>query len=502
MTTTAPRTIGSTEASNRTRVDELLAQDWRLLVDGELVEAPERRTFPVVSPIDGATIAQVPDADSTVVERAVEHARRAFPAWREQAPLERARLVRELADLVERHVDDLALLDAVDGGAPVGVMAGDVYGAAAICRYFAGLALEVKGHSIPATDTVHFSMREPYGVVAKIIPFNHPILFAVRNVVAPLVAGNCVVLKPAEATPLSALHLARLVQGLFPPGVLQIVVGNGPEVPRTLVRHPAIQRVGFTGSDTTGRAIMKDAADTGFKEVTLELGGKNALIAYPDADPEEVASGAIRGMNFTWSGQSCGSTSRLLVHAAIADDVVAAIVRRLEQHVVGSPLDPSNDQGPLVNEAQYDKVVGYVRIAVAEGAVVARGGGRPPSGPRQGFYFEPTVLDHVEPTATVAQEEVFGPVLSVIRWSDEVDPVAIANNVQYGLTGSVYTNDVRRAHRVAAALETGFVWINSTASHFIGMPFGGYKSSGLGREEGLEELISYTQLKSINVALD
>jgi acyl-CoA reductase-like NAD-dependent aldehyde dehydrogenase len=490
----------SPESGNWARVEELLAQDWRMLVDGELVTATGGRTYEVSSPVTEQRIASVPDADAAQVEAAVRSAAAAFPAWRATDPAERARLVRRMADVVEANVDDLALLDAVDGGAPMAVMAGDVQLAAEFCRYFAGLTLEMKGYSLPSNGGAHFTVRQPYGVVARIIPFNHPILFAVKTLATPLVAGNCVVLKPAEVTPLSALHLARLIQDVFPPGVVQIVLGNGPEVPRTLVRSPLVHRIGFTGSVPTGQRILRDAAESGVKEVSLALGGKNALVAYPDADPEEVAAGAVQGMNFTWSGQSCGSTSRLVVHESIADEVVSGIQRILDKRTIGSPLDPTIDQGPLVSEQHYEKVLGHIRNAVDEGAVVVTGGGRPEHLDR-GYYVAPTVLDRVGPQSTVAQQEVFGPVLSVIRWTDEDDPVAIANSVPYGLTASVYTNDVRRAHRVAQQLDAGYVWVNETSRHFMGMPFGGFKSSGLGREESVEELLSYTQTKSINIAL-
>lgn len=486
------------ESQNWSRVQELLSQDWRMLVDGELVAATAGRTFHDTSPVTGEHIASVPDADAAQVDAAVRGAAAAFPAWREIGAADRAALVVRMADEVEAHIDDLALLDAVDGGAPMAVMAGDVRLAAAFCRYFAGLALEMKGYSLPSTGGSHFTVRQPYGVVARIIPFNHPILFAVKTLATPLIAGNCVVLKPAEATPLSALHLARLIRGIFPPGVVQIVVGDGPDVPRSLVRSPLIHRIGFTGSVPTGRSILRDAADSGVKEVSLELGGKNALVAYPDADPDEVAAGAVQGMNFTWSGQSCGSTSRLLVHESIADTVLAGISRILTQRSIGSPLDPAIDQGPLVSERQYEKVLTHIADAVEDGAIVVTGGGRP-AGLDKGFYVAPTVLDRVDPQCRVARQEIFGPVLSVIRWTDEDDPVAIANSVEYGLTASVYTNDVRRAHRIAHALDAGYVWVNETARHFMGMPFGGFKSSGLGREESIEELLSYTQTKSINV---
>jgi acyl-CoA reductase-like NAD-dependent aldehyde dehydrogenase len=247
--------------------------------------------------------------------------------------------------------------------------------------------------------------------------------------------------------------------------------------------------------------VLQTAAAHGIKEVSLEMGGKNALIAFPDADPDEVARGAVAGMNFTWSGQSCGSTSRLLVHDSIADRVSDAIVARLRDHVVGDPRDPETDQGVIVSERQYDKIVGMIVTARADGARVLTGGGCPEH-LRPGWYIEPTVLDNVDPDSQIAQDEVFGPVLSILRWDDPARAIEIANSVKYGLTGAVYTSDVRRAHRVARELETGFIWINGAGPHFMGMPFGGFKSSGIGREESLDELLSFTQLKSINIFLD
>jgi acyl-CoA reductase-like NAD-dependent aldehyde dehydrogenase len=267
-----------------------------------------------------------------------------------------------------------------------------------------------------------------------------------------------------------------------------------------LVSHPAIHRIGFTGSDSTGLKVLQTAAATGFKEVSLELGGKNALIAFPDADPAEVAAGVVTGMNFTWSGQSCGSTSRLLVHEDIADATVDAVLERLGKHVVGNPLDPNSDQGTIATERQYRNIIDYIETAIADGARVVHGGGRP-ANLDTGLYIEPTVLVDVDPYSRIAQEEIFGPVLSVIRWKDPQDAINIANSVRYGLTGSIYTNDIREAHRVARQLDAGVVWINGAGNHFMGLPFGGVKSSGNAREESLDELLSYTQIKSTTVFL-
>jgi 2-formylbenzoate dehydrogenase len=367
-------------------------------------------------------------------------------------------------------------------------------------RMFAGLALELKGTTIPASENLHYTVREPYGVAARIVPFNHPFMFAASKIAAPLVAGNATVLKPPEVAPLSALLLGELAAEILPPGVLSILIGNGPAVPRAIVRHPAVRRIGFIGSEPTGRAIQRDAADAGVKEVTLELGGKNALIACPDTDPLLVARGAVDGMNFTWSGQSCGSTSRLLVHESLADEVVAEVVRLLQGRRIASPLDPTSEQGTVISRQHYDRILGHIAMARAEGAEVLAGGG-PPPGIERGLFVAPTVLGSVAADSRIAREEVFGPVLSVIRWKDESDVVAMANSVDYGLTAAVWTDDVRRAHRMAQELEVGYVWINGTSRHFPGVPFGGVKGSGIGREESIEELLGYTTVKAVNVML-
>jgi 2-formylbenzoate dehydrogenase len=492
--------IVPTETQNWARVNELLMHPWGLLIDGKTVPAVSKKTFEVSSPVTESAIADVPDAGLEDVDRAITAADSAFPAWSATPSLERADVVRRIADVLEEHGEELALLDAVDSGSPIALGASEIEMAATIIRYYAGLVLEQKGYSSPSSENIHFTTRQPYGVVARITPFNHPIMFAAWKLAVPLVAGNCVVLKPADATPLSALYLGHLIKDVVPPGVLSILVGAGPAVPRAIVRHPSIRRIAFIGSEQVGRSIMKDAADTGVKTVTLELGGKNALVAFPDADLESVAQGAVKGMNFTWSGQSCSSTSRLVVHESMADKVVARIVEIVEARHIASPLDPDSEQGTMVTRAQYDRVKAKIAAAVEAGAELLTGGDRP-AHLAQGLFIAPVILDRVSADSAIGRDEVFGPVLSVIRFSDADDPVAIANSVPYGLTGSVYTNDVRRAHRVARALECGYVWINGTGQQFPGMPFGGWKSSGIGREGGIEELLDFTQEKAIHVML-
>jgi acyl-CoA reductase-like NAD-dependent aldehyde dehydrogenase len=480
-------------------VAQVLDRDWKLLIAGELRPAEGRRTFPKLSPVTETVIAQVPDATPADVEAAVSAAHAARKRWRDTVATERAALVRRLADLIEEHGEELALLDSIDAGSPIANSRVDVAVAVAQLRLFAGLALELKGTTIPASNALHVTVREPVGVVARIVPYNHPLMFACK-IGAPLVAGNPTVLKPPEAAPLSALRLGELAAEVFPPGVLSILVGDGPAVPDALVRHPAVRRIGFIGSEPTGRAIQRAAAESGVKDVTLELGGKNAMVVFGDADLDAAAEGAVFGMNFTWSGQSCGSNSRLLVQREVHDELVARIVELVAARRIGDPLAEWSEQGTMINRAQYEKSLRYIDIAVGEGAKIVVGGGRP-SGPgfERGLYVEATVLTGVTPSARIAQEEVFGPVLSVIPFDTEDEAVKIANGVEFGLTASVWTRDLDRAHRVVREFEAGHTWVNGSSRHFPNVPFGGVKGSGVGREESLEELLSYTDLKAINI---
>jgi 2-formylbenzoate dehydrogenase len=444
-------------------------------------------------------IAEVPDGTGEDAGRAVDAALAAASAWGREPAARRGQLVAQLADALEARAADFAVLDSIDGGAPFRTMLLDVQIAVDGLRYFAGLALELKGYTVPASTNLHFTERQPYGVVGKIIPFNHPLMFAFTKIAAPLVAGNAVVLKQAEATPLSAFLLADLAAEIFPAGVVNVVTGNGPSVPEAIVRHPKVRRIGFTGSEPVGRSIQKAAAETCVKHVTLELGGKNALIAFPDADPAEVARAAVQGMNFTWSGQSCGSTSRVLLHEDIADAVLAEVSALLAGRRYPSPLDPDAVQGTMVSQRQFDRVIGYIDGAVADGAEVVTGGGRP-SAAERGLFIEPTFLK-TNPSMRVSQEEIFGPVVSVMRWTDPDEAIRLANSVEYGLTGSVFTRDLGAALRTARALETGYVWINNAGPHFLGLPYGGWKGSGVGHEESIEELLSYSQIKSVTAML-
>lgn len=455
-----------------------------------------------INPSTGQVLAEVELASTADVDAAVASARQAFPAWAATPPLERARRLREAASRIRAHAADLALLDAADCGNPVKAMLFDAEIAATQLEYFAGLVLEIKGETIPTGNgSLNYTRREPLGVVVRIYPFNHPFMFAAGKIAAPLAAGNTVVVKPPEQAPLSTLKLMELLADVFPPGVLNCVVG-GREIGAALSTHPQVAAVGLIGSVPAGRAVLHAAADS-FKRTLLELGGKNAMVIYPDADLDRAVDGAVRGMNFTWCGQSCGSTSRLFIHDSLHDVFVDKLVDLLGQrHRPGVATHMDTTMGALINQAQYDRCLSYIESARQEGARLVAGG-KHPADPAlaKGFFIEPTVFTDVTADMKIAREEIFGPVLSVLRWRDESALFEAVNGLDLGLTASIWTRDLRTAHQAAARVQAGYVWINDCSSHFIGAPFGGYKQSGLGREESKDELFEFTQIKNVNVSM-
>ena len=455
----------------------------------------------VTAPGSGESLGKVVDGTVADAEAAIAAAKAAFKEWRRVPPLERAKMLRAIADVLRKNGDELAMLDAADCGNPYAEMVRDANAGAAQLDFYAGLVTEMKGASIPmGPDVVNFSVREPLGVVGRIIPFNHPFMFAAGKSGAPLAAGNTVVLKPPEQAPLSALRLAELIDGILPPGVWNVVPG-GREVGQVLSSHPDVAMVALIGSVPTGRAVMKAASDT-LKPVLLELGGKNALIAYPDADLEAVSAAVVDGMNFTWCGQSCGSTSRAFVHEKIYDAVLQRAAESIKRYKPGDPTDPATTMGSIINQVQYDRVMKYIAAGKEDGARLVSGGKRPDD-PKlaKGLFIEPTIFADVNMGMRIGKEEIFGPVLSVFKWKDEAEMLAQVNQVEYGLTCSIWTSDLTTAHRTAAAVEAGYVWINEVSKHFLGAPFGGYKQSGVGREECIEELIRFTREKNIHVNL-
>src|SRR5882762_583745 len=426
------------------------------------------------NPGTGDSLGRAADSGAEDIDAAVSAAKAAFVEWRRVPPLERARMLKEIARVLRENAGELAMIDSADCGNPISEMIGDANVAAAQVEFFAGLVTEMKGHSIPqGPDRLNFSVREPLGVVGRIVPFNHPFMFIAGKAAAPLAAGNTIVMKPPEQAPLSSLRLAELIDGLLPSGVFNLVPG-GKEAGAALASHPGVAKIALIGSVPTGKAVMRAAADT-LKRVLLELGGKNALIAYPDADPDAVAGGLVGGMNFTWCGQSCGSTSRAFIHEKIYDAVLARVKERIKHWKPGIPTDPATTMGAIVSKVQFDRVMSYIESARQEGARLLSGGVQP-SDPAlaKGFYVEPTVFADVKMSMRIAHEEIFGPVLGILKWSDEATMLEEVNAVEYGLTASIWTNDISTAHRTAANVEAGFVWINEVGKHFLGTPFGGF----------------------------
>ncbi|HVT69659.1 MAG TPA: aldehyde dehydrogenase family protein [Trebonia sp.] len=474
-----------------------------MLIGGQRTLGSGSETIPVTNPATGELIGRIPDATTADVDAAVRAAADAFPAWARLDPLERARHVTALADLIERNAEELARLDVQDNGSPIREMRGDSGVAAAQLRYFAGLVLQLRGHTIPTQfERLNYTLRQPFGVVGRIVPFNHPFMFAAAKLAAPLVAGNTVVLKPSEHTSLSALRLADLLQEALPAGVVNIVTGYGQTAGDALVRHPEVRRLAFIGAAATGRRIIARANESVVKTVTLELGGKNPLVVFPDADLDKAVDGAVRGMNFTWQGQSCGSTSRAIVHHDVYEEFTSRLAERVAALRPGPPGDEATDTGAIVNKSQFEKVQRYVQIGREEGARLLTGGDVVDSGDlARGMFIRPAVFADVAPGSRLAQEEIFGPVLATMPFTGYDEALRIANGIPYGLTGAVFTRDLRLAHTVARDLEAGYVWVNDVARHWPGTGFGGVKDSGLGREEDLDELESYTQAKNVHVNL-
>lgn len=477
--------------------------DRPMLIGGELVASDSGAWMDSVNPATEEIHGRVPQGTVTDVARAVAAARDAQPGWNAISVTQRSKLLRELAEEMRRRADQVVPLEAADTGNTIASLGGDIELAGGYIELMAGLGMEMKGESVPATpDNLHFTVRQPYGVVGRIVPFNHPFLFAGAHLAAPLMAGNAVVLKSPDQSPLSASLMGEICRDILPPGVVNIVSGVGTVVGDAIVRHPEVRRIGFTGSVPTGLAIQRAAAEVNIKHVTLELGGKNPLIAFPDADPQAVARAAVAGMNWAWSGQSCGSTSRLLLHESLHDEVLAAVLKAVGKIRLGDPRDLQSQMGPVNSAGHYQHVTRMIQSARDEGASILTGGGRP-AGSRfeKGYWVEPTVIGDVQPHMHIAREEVFGPVLSVLRWRDQDEVLQIANGTEFGLTAAVWTNDIRTAMRMARELESGLVWINGGGRHFLGTGFAGWGNSGLGREECLEELLSYTRSKSIHVML-
>jgi len=477
--------------------------ETRLFIGGEFVDAVEGGRIKTLNPHDNSLIAEVSSASIKDIDLAVDAARKAFPAWKRMAAADRGRLLLKLADAIEADIDYLAWLESLDTGHPIRDTRNlDVARTAATFRYFGGMADKVQGSIIPVeAGFLNYVTREPIGVVGQIVPWNFPVMFTSWKMGPALAAGNTVVLKPAGLTPLSALRVARLMSNVgIPPGVVNIVPGAGAIVGQYMSEHPGIDKICFTGSTSVGQKIVQGSASN-LKRVQLELGGKGANIIFDDA----VLPAAVGGSAFAIfhnQGQACIAGSRIFLQEGIADAFIEKFVGLAKSIKIGNPLDPETEMGPLTSASHRSRVLEYVEVAKKGGSTILTGG-KAPSDPdlQKGCYVEPTVVT-AGPEDRVCQEEVFGPFVTVTRFKDEAEVVAMANSTQYGLGGGLWTKDLSRGHRVAAAIHSGMVWVNTYKRVNPGSPFGGVGQSGYGREMGFEAMHEYTDAKSVWVNVD
>jgi acyl-CoA reductase-like NAD-dependent aldehyde dehydrogenase len=476
----------------------------QLFIDGQFVNALDGQTLATLNPHDNSTITEVAMAGRADIDLAVAAAQRAFPAWSRLAAADRGRILLKLADLIEANTEELARLESLDTGHPLRDSRNlDVPRTAACFRYFGGMADKFQGDVVPVeAGFLNYLQREPVGVVGQVVPWNFPLMFTSWKMAPALAAGNCIVMKPAEITPLSSLKIAELMsQAGMPDGVVNIVPGLGSVAGQTIAEHPGIAKVAFTGSTATGRKIVQASAGN-LKKVQLELGGKGANIVFDDANLTAAVNGSAWAI-FHNQGQACIAGSRLVLHERIADEFLDKFITLARSIKLGNPLDPATEMGPLSSSLHRDRVLGYVDVARDQGAQILSGG-RAPSAPElaKGCYVEPTIVKARDYTDRVAQEEVFGPFVTVLTFKDDAQALQIANGTDYGLGGGLWTNNLQRAHKVAREMHAGMVWINSYKRVNPGSPFGGVGQSGYGREMGFDAMREYTQVKSVWVNID
>lgn len=481
---------------------DVTALPTRLLINNQWVDSESGETLATINPSTGEEICRVSAADAADVDKAVSAARTAFEhgPWRRMSASERGKLMHHLADLIEKHADELARLESLDNGKPVSIArAVDVTKAIGCYRYFAGWADKVHGKTIPIDGNFFcYTRHEPVGVVGQIIPWNYPMLMQAWKLAPALATGNTVVLKPAEETPLSALRIGELIlEAGFPEGVVNIIPGYGPTAGAALCSHMDVDKIAFTGSTPVGRLILEAAARSNLKRVTLEMGGKSPNIIFADIDLDEAVEGAHLGL-FSNQGQVCCAGSRVFVEDSIYERFVEKSVARAQRRVVGDPFDLKTEQGPQVNQAQFDRVMSYIDSGREEGATLACGGER--VGER-GYFIQPTVFADVQDGMKIAREEIFGPVMSVIPFKDLAEVVTRANRTEYGLAAAVWTRDIKKAHAVANSVRAGTVWVNCYNVLDTRAPFGGFKQSGIGRELGEYGLQQYTEVKTVTIKL-
>ncbi len=489
--------MASTEAAASGR-----AAGEGLFIGGAWVPPADGGRFTTVNPASGEKLFDVAEAGVADVDRAVAAAREAFenPKWSRMDAADRGTLLWRVADAIEARAGELARLETMDNGKPIREAQIDIAMTVDTFRYFAGWCTKMGGDTIPVRGNVlNYTLREPLGVVACIVPWNFPLLMACYKIAPALACGNTVIVKPAEQTPLTILELAAIMQQVgVPAGVFNVLPGKGSVVGMALVRHPDVDKIAFTGSTEVGKTIMREAAET-LKKVSLELGGKSPNIVLADADLDAAARGAFSAIFYN-NGQCCTAGSRLLIADSVREEVLAKVVDRAKKMTPGDPLDPKTRMSPVISKAQLDSVLGYIEKGKAEGASLLTGGARVEG--NNGFWIQPTVFDQVGIDYTIAQEEIFGPVLAAIPFTDEEEVIALANKSIYGLAAAVWTNDVKKAHRIARSLQAGTVWINTYHPLDPASPFGGYKQSGHGTDLGRHALDLYTQVKSVWVDLN
>ena len=478
---------------------------YQLLIDGQWVDAESGKTFTTPNPSTGETLAEVAEADKADIDKAVKAARKALEGkWGKMSARDRGRLMYKLSQLIEAKTPELAALETADNGKPIKESTYvDLPQVAENFEYFAGWATKIEGETIPVPGQMfNYTLREPVGVCGQIIPWNFPLLMAAWKLGPALAAGNTVVLKPAEQTPVTAMELGKLIQEAgFPEGVVNIVPGYGETAGAALASHPGIDKVAFTGSTEVGKIIARAAADN-LTKVSLELGGKAPNIVFSDADIDQAVNGAMMGIFFN-QGQVCCAGSRLFVQEPVKDEFMDRLKEKSAKIVVGNPMDQATQMGPQVSEEQLNRIKGYVDIAQKEGASVVTGGCPPQLDPefQKGYFFQPTIFGDVNNQMRVAQEEIFGPVVSIITFKDEDDLIRQANETIYGLSAGLWTSNITRAHRFAKEIKAGVIWINTFNMFNAASPFGGYKQSGYGREMGKHALEMYTNVKSVWVDL-
>ncbi|HTK75431.1 MAG TPA: aldehyde dehydrogenase family protein [Gemmataceae bacterium] len=477
-------------------------KDQQMLIGGKWVDSASGKTFETINPATAEVICQVAEGDKADIDKAVKAARKAFESgpWPKMAASERGRLLHKLADAIEANIDELAALETLDNGKPLrDSRAADLPLTVKCYRYYAGWADKIHGKTIPIEGNFFcYTRHEPVGVVGQIIPWNFPLLMQAWKWGPALAAGNCVVLKPAEQTPLTALRVAKLAQEVgFPDGVINVVPGYGPTAGAALSGHMDVDKVAFTGEGSTGKIVMTAAAQSNLKRVSLELGGKSPNIVFADADLDAAIDGAYLGLFFN-QGQCCCAGSRLYVEDKVHDKLAEKLVAKAKQQKLGDPFDMTTTQGPQVSQEQMDRVLGYIDVGKKEGAECLIGGKR---FGKQGYYVEPTVFTGVKDEMKIAKEEIFGPVMQILPFKSMDDVLERGNKTTYGLAAAVWTKDISKAHRLANSLRAGTVWVNCYDVFDAAAPFGGYKQSGIGRELGEYALELYTEVKTVTVSL-